>query len=95
MLTPREEEGLFGALRLMVKQGLSIIFITHKLHEVMAVSTRVTILRNGKVIGTVNSSETSESDLAKLMMSDWLFNRLAKADMVAEKEEHEKKQRRY
>lgn len=67
-LTPREEEGLFAALRLMVKQGLSIIFITHKLHEVMAVSTRVTILRNGKVIGTVNSSETSESDLAKLMM---------------------------
>ena len=64
-LTPREEGGLFAStLRLMVKQGLFIIFITHKLHEVMAVSTRVTILRNGKVIGTVNSSETSESDLA-------------------------------
>lgn len=67
-LTSQEEEGLFAALRLMVKQGLSIIFITHKLREVMAVSTRVTILRNGKVVGTVNTSETSESDLAKLMM---------------------------
>jgi general nucleoside transport system ATP-binding protein len=67
-LAPQEEEGLFAALQLMVKQGLSIIFITHKLREVMAVSTRVTILRNGKVIGTVNTSETSESDLAKLMM---------------------------
>ena len=67
-LTPQEKEGLFGALRLIVKQGLSIIFITHKLREVMAVSTRVTILRNGKVIGTVNTSETSESGLVKLMM---------------------------
>jgi ABC-type uncharacterized transport system ATPase subunit len=68
MLTPQEEEGLFAALRLMVKQGLSIIFITHKLREVMAISTRVTILRNGKVIGTIDTSETSESGLAKLMM---------------------------
>jgi general nucleoside transport system ATP-binding protein len=67
-LTPQEKEGLFAALRLIVKQGLSIIFITHKLREVMAVSTRVTILRNGKVIGTVNTSETSESGLAKMMM---------------------------
>jgi ABC-type uncharacterized transport system ATPase subunit len=67
-LTPQEQEGLFAALRLMVKQGLSIIFITHKLREVMAVSTRVTIMRNGKVVATVNTSETSESDLAKMMM---------------------------
>jgi simple sugar transport system ATP-binding protein len=68
LLTRQEEEALFAALRLMVKQGLSIIFITHKLREVMAVSTRITILKNGKVVGTVNTSETCESDLARLMM---------------------------
>ena len=68
MLTPIEEKALFTTLHSMVKQGLSIIFITHKLHEVMEASTRVTILRGGKVVGTVNTSETNEMELAKLMV---------------------------
>lgn len=68
MLTPQEEKALFATLESMVKQGLSIIFITHKLHEVMEASTRVTVLRGGKVVGTIKTSETSETELAKMMV---------------------------
>jgi len=68
MLTPQEEKALFAMLESMVRQGLSIIFITHKLHEVMEVSNRVTVLRGGKVVGTVNTSETNETELAKMMV---------------------------
>jgi len=74
MLTPQEEEGLFEALQLMVQKGLSIIFITHKLREVMEVSSRITVLRNGKTVGTVKTSETSESNLARLMMGGSLVH---------------------
>src|SRR5919197_962961 len=68
MLTPKEEEALFEVLKSMVNQGLSIIFITHKLREVMEVSNRVTVLRNGNVIGAVKTSETSEHELARMMV---------------------------
>jgi general nucleoside transport system ATP-binding protein len=68
MLTPQEEKALFSTLQSMVRQGLSIIFITHKLHEVMEVSNRVTVLRGGKVVGTVNTSETNETELARMMV---------------------------
>jgi len=68
MLTPQEEKALFATLQSMVNQGLSIIFITHKLREVMEASNRVTVLRGGKVVGTVNTSESSESELAKMMV---------------------------
>lgn len=68
LLTPMEEKALFEALRSMVNQGLSIIFITHKLQEVMEVSNRVTVLRNGSVIGIVKTSDTSELELARMML---------------------------
>jgi ABC-type uncharacterized transport system ATPase subunit len=68
MLTPQEEKALFSTLQSMVNQGLSIIFITHKLHEVMEASNRVTVLRGGKVVGTVKTSETNETELAKMMV---------------------------
>ncbi len=68
MLTPQEEESLFAALQSMVDQGLSIIFITHKLREVMAVSSRVTVLKNGILMGTLKTSDTNESDLARMMV---------------------------
>lgn len=68
MLTPGEEKALFSTLQSMVRQGLSIIFITHKLHEVMEVSNRVTVLRGGKVVGTVNTSEINETELARMMV---------------------------
>ena len=68
MLTPMEENVLFKSLRSMVNQGLSIIFITHKLREVMEVSNRVTVLRGGNVIGTVKTSDTNELELARMMV---------------------------
>jgi ABC-type uncharacterized transport system ATPase subunit len=68
MLTPVEEKALFSTLSAMVKAGLSIIFITHKLKEVIEASTRVTVLRGGKVIGTVMTAQTTETELAKLMI---------------------------
>ena len=68
MLTPMEEKALFEALRSMVNQGLSIIFITHKLREVMEVSNRITVLRGGNVVGIVKTSETSEDELARMMV---------------------------
>lgn len=68
MLTPQEEKALFSTLQSMVMQGLSIIFITHKLHEVMEASNRVTVLRGGKLVGTVNTLETNETELARMMV---------------------------
>lgn len=68
VLTPMEEKALFEALRSMVNQGLSIIFITHKLREVMEVSNRVTVLRNGKVMGMLKTSDTSELELARMVV---------------------------
>jgi ABC-type uncharacterized transport system ATPase subunit len=61
----------------MVNQGLSIIFITHKLREVMEVSDRVTILRNGKVIGTVKTTDTSETELARMMIGRSFINQIS------------------
>jgi general nucleoside transport system ATP-binding protein len=85
MLTPKEEEALFEVLKSMVNQGLSIIFITHKLREVMEVSDRVTILRNGKVIGTVRRTDTSETELAKMMIGRSFISQIS-AQIVTHKQ---------
>ena len=82
MLTPQEEKALFVTLKSMVEQGLSIIFITHKLHEVMSASTRVTVLRNGKVVGTIKTSDTSEADLAKMMVGRPVIHQVNKVGGV-------------
>jgi simple sugar transport system ATP-binding protein len=68
VLTPAEAGALFATLKLLVAKGLSIIFISHKLHEVMAVSDRVLVLRGGKVSGERKTTETSRSELASLMV---------------------------
>lgn len=68
LLTPVEAQHLITSLRQMAKQGLSIIFISHKLDEAMTFTDRITVLRKGKVMGTLNVSEASESELIKLMM---------------------------
>ena len=68
VLTPSEVKDLFHTLKSMVKVGLTIIFITHKLNEIMAVTDRVTVLRNGKLIATVETSRTSKEELAELMV---------------------------
>lgn len=68
VLTPQETEKLFDIMRNMAKLGCAIIIITHKLHEVMAVSDRVTILRKGETVTTVNTRESSPKSLTDLMV---------------------------
>lgn len=76
VLTPQESEKLFAILRKMREDGLSIIFITHKLKEVMAVSDRVTVLRRGRWVSTVETSTVTKEDLAKLMVGREVVFRL-------------------
>lgn len=68
VLTPQETNRLFAILRRMKQQGCAIIIITHKLNEVLEISDRVTILRKGKSIDTVVTSQTSQAQLAELMV---------------------------
>jgi len=68
VLTPQEVDDLFVTLKRMVGEGHALVFISHKLHEVMAVSDRVTVLRDGEVIGTRPTREVSRDDLVKLMV---------------------------
>ncbi|BBB48879.1 ABC transporter ATP-binding protein [Pelolinea submarina] len=68
VLTPQEVEELFAIMRQMVKDGYALIFISHKLHEVIEISNRVTVLRNGKRISTHLTSETTKEDLARWMV---------------------------
>lgn len=68
VLTPQETEKLFNVLRRMRDDGKSIIIITHKLHEVMSLSDKVSVLRKGKYIGTVNTAETTETELTEMMV---------------------------
>lgn len=68
VLTPQETEKLFAVLCRMRDDGKAIIIITHKLHEVMAISDRVSVLRKGSYIGTVRTSETNEAELTEMMV---------------------------
>lgn len=68
VLTPQEIDDLGEILKNLTKEGKSIILITHKLKEVLGMSDRVTILRRGKVIGTVQTAETTADELAEMMV---------------------------
>lgn len=68
VLTPQETEGLFNILRKMKQSGCSVIIITHKLNEVMEISDRITVLRKGETVGTVNKEDTSAAELTNLMV---------------------------
>ena len=68
VLTPQETDKLFAVLRRMRDEGKAIIIITHKLHEVLALSDKVAVLRKGEYIGTVNTNETNESELTEMMV---------------------------
>ena len=68
VLTPQEVDELFAIMRQMVKDGHALIFISHKLHEVVEISDRVTVLRDGRKIGTRPTSETTKRDLANWMV---------------------------
>lgn len=68
VLTPQEVDDLFVTLKRMVSEGHALIFISHKLHEVQAISNRVTVLRDGRVIGTRNTAEVNRDELVKMMV---------------------------
>jgi ABC-type uncharacterized transport system ATPase subunit len=68
VLTPQEAEVLFETLRELAADGRTIVFISHKLHEVMAVSDRVTVLRAGRNVATVEAAEATPRSLAELMV---------------------------
>ncbi len=68
VLTPQETQKLFNVLRRMKEDGKAIIIITHKLHEVLAISDRVAVLRKGEYIGTVETKEATEKSLTEMMV---------------------------
>ena len=68
VLTPQETEKLFDMLRRMRNDGCAIIIITHKLNEVLSISDRVTVLRKGQSVATVNTAETDDKKLTELMV---------------------------
>ena len=68
VLTPQEIDELMQIMKGLVKEGKSILFITHKLNEIMAVSDRCSVLRKGKYVGTVNIADTTKEELSKMMV---------------------------
>jgi len=73
VLVPQEVDVLFESLERLRKEGLSVIFISHKLNEVMTICDRITVLRDGKKIGTVNKQDTGERELARMMVGRETF----------------------
>ena len=80
VLSPQEVEEFFGILRRMKEQGKTIIIITHKLEEVLAISDEVTVMRDGKDVGNVKTAETSAKDLARMIVGRDVLLRVEKTD---------------
>lgn len=80
VLTPQEVEEFFGILRKMREQGKTIVIITHKLEEVLAISDEVTVMRDGKSVGHVATSETNAKDLARMIVGRDVLLRVEKSD---------------
>jgi len=80
VLTPQEIDDFFAILRLMKEQGKTIVIITHKLDEVLAISDEVTVMRDGKSVGFVQTAETSREELAKLIVGREVLLRVEKED---------------
>ncbi|HPK86637.1 MAG TPA: ABC transporter ATP-binding protein [Atribacterota bacterium] len=85
VLTPQEVDELFKILKSLKGQGKTIIFITHKLNEVMAISDQVTIMRNGKVVGTKETSQTNTAEIATLMVGREVLLKTDKIEQLAGK----------
>jgi simple sugar transport system ATP-binding protein len=92
VLTPQESTELFRVLRDLVKSGKTIIFISHKLKEVLAISDRITVMRRGKVVGHLITKNTNEAEIARLMVGRDVLLRVdktpAKPGPVALRVEH-------
>jgi len=80
VLTPQETKEMFHIMKSLVSQGKSIIFITHKLNEVMETANRATVMRRGKVVGTVNISDTSTAKLAEMMVGRQVLLDIKRSD---------------
>jgi ABC-type uncharacterized transport system ATPase subunit len=80
VLTPQEIENLMKTMKLMAKEGKSILFISHKLNEIMEVSDRCTVLRKGKCIGTVLTKDTDAQKLAEMMVGHEVHFTVPKTD---------------
>ncbi len=80
VLTPQETEILFSVLRRMRDDGKSVIIITHKLHEVLALTDRVAVLRRGEHIATVQTAETDETALTEMMVGKKVSLNIARSD---------------
>ncbi|NBP43274.1 MAG: ABC transporter ATP-binding protein, partial [Actinobacteria bacterium] len=79
VLTPQETDELLEVLRNLAKRGVGILFITHKLREVMAVADRIAVLRGGKLMGTTTPKESSEAKLAQMMVGREVVLRVEKS----------------
>src|SRR4026209_1628230 len=80
VLTPQEVEEFFSILRRMREQGKTVIIITHKLSEVLAISDEVTVMRDGRVVGRVQTKDTNAAELARLMVGREVLLRVEKPD---------------
>ena len=80
VLVPQEVEQLFSSLRRFKEKGFSVVFISHKLHEVMAITDHITVLRAGKVAGEVPTRDTNPNELARLMVGRSTFGMTPKPD---------------
>ena len=78
VLTPQETEELFEVLKNLRQQGTTIVFITHKIKEVLAISDRVSVLRRGKLAGTRDTAETSQRELAEMVVGREVLLRVEK-----------------
>jgi simple sugar transport system ATP-binding protein len=86
VLIPQEVDQLFETLRKLCKEGLSVIFISHKLDEVTKITNRVTVLRDGKSFGTVNTADVTQSQLAAMMVGRETFGVKREVKDCAEEE---------
>ncbi len=85
VLTPQEGQALFRAMRTLADEGRSLIFVSHKLHEVKQVSDRVTVLREGRVVGNVDTVDAEPRDLARMMVGkDLVLPTRAPNDSIGE-----------
>ena len=85
VLTPQETDHLLQVLKKLATQGVAIIFITHKLREVLEVADEVTVMRNGQVVGSTTPAETDESGLAEMMVGRSVVLRVAKEEASPDK----------
>lgn len=86
VLTPQESKRLFEILDILKKDGKSIVFISHKLNEVMEISDRISVMRQGRYMGTLNKADTNETQLTQLMIGREVFMDIKKASVKAGKE---------